>query len=122
MSDSLFDHYFKITNRYLNTNAIDGPDGALSFKELDELSDRIGLELLLSDNDSFVLFMHPSKYYFASLVACMKTGKIAVPVEPADTDDVVRKNVNQISDYACLTTSALYERSVTLFESKKILQ
>jgi len=122
MSDSLFDHYFKITNRYLNTNAIDGPDGALSFKELDELSDRIGLELLLSDNDSFVLFMHPSKYYFASLVACMKTGKIAVPVEPADTDDVVRKNVNQISDYACLTTSALYERSVTLFKSKKILQ
>ena len=122
MPDSLYNHYLKIVNRHLNTNAIDGPDGLFSFKELDELSDRIGLQLLLSEKDSFVLFMHPSRYYFASLVACMKTGKTAVSLEHADTDDVVRKNVNQISDYACLTTSALYERSVTLFKSKKILQ
>jgi acyl-coenzyme A synthetase/AMP-(fatty) acid ligase len=109
-------------NRHLNASAIIGPDGTLSFRELNELSDRIGAKLLSREEESFVLFMNPSRFYFASLIACMKTGKIAVPAEPSESDDVIRRNTDQLSGYVCLTTSELVERSETLFESKSILR
>lgn len=118
MIDSLNARYVEVVQKYSNKTAVDTPDGKLSFSELDELSDKIGSFLLTSDGEACVLFMQSSCYYFASLIACMKTGKIAVPIDPTQTDSWLIRNKKRLSSSLCLTDSNLFSRAERIFGSE----
>ena len=117
MIDALYARYFEIARKHSNKTAVDTPDGKLSFRKLDDLSDKIGSYLSASNVKACELFMHPSYIYFASLVACMKTGTVAIPADPSQTDAQLIRNKKRLSSDLCLTSPELLTRAEGIFNS-----
>jgi len=117
MTDLLLRKYKEITNHYPDAIAIHAPDGSLTFAQLDKLSDHLANHIDKTNAKSCLVFMNPSYYFFTALVACMKTCKIAVPIDPTHPDSHLDRIANRVLPQICLTSSELFNRASKVFRT-----
>jgi 2,3-dihydroxybenzoate-AMP ligase len=80
-------------------NAIDGPEGPLTYAELDERSERLGASLLglgLQTNDRVLFQLGNSNELIVALIACLKAGLIPVCTLPTHRE----REIEQIATIA----------------------
>lgn len=77
-----------------NAVAVEGPEGSMTYKELDQATNRLAHELRrrgISDGDAVAYVFEKSIWTVVALFAIMKAGGICVPIER--TDPLPRKEI-----------------------------
>lgn len=113
--DALYLAYVRAVRLAPHDRMLEAPDGSLSFAELDQRSDLLAARLAARLGPAAAgalvgILLPPCRDYYVALVACMKAGAIAMPLDPAspageaEPEDLV----------CCLSAEALQERAASL--------
>jgi acyl-coenzyme A synthetase/AMP-(fatty) acid ligase/acyl carrier protein len=116
----LFESFKKIVEFNPEKIAVYTPAESASYKQIDERSDIIAR--LISDfyQQDVIVFLEPSSDYFASLVACMKSCAIAVPIDYALPDERVLSQISRCGAKVCLSSDRFLSRLQKLLSGTNI--
>jgi acyl-coenzyme A synthetase/AMP-(fatty) acid ligase/acyl carrier protein len=87
-------------------------DGDLSFGTLDRVSKRLALTLIQEGNDDVVILLPFGSLYYLSLLACMRAGRPAVPIDPSLPEEIRTAQINRIGPSLLLTDQSLMDLDI----------
>lgn len=115
MPDLLRKEFDRAVRRAPSAAAIDAPDGRLTFAAIDAWSDRLAAQLTASPSPCAIL-LAPSTTYYAALVACMKAGRVALPLDPSLPDARLAPMAKALGASLCLTDAGKRQRAQAFAE------
>lgn len=114
----LFLSYKNVIKGNTDKLALSSPFNSVTFQELDQLSDLFANKIVADFQSSLIVFLKPSSHYFAALIACMKVGAIAVPIDPSLSDSHIRSQLIRVDSNIWLCDAGLKHRALSLLENR----
>lgn len=114
MKNNLTEYFKKTVNDFPNKIAIDDNQVAISFSELNKLSDQIALKIVSETKSSrqpIAVYLPKNSWSIASFIGIFKSGNFYIPLDLKSPDDRILKIIETLNS-SCIITNSEHNESL----------